>query len=125
VVHGSIFRFEGQVTGFDPYEGPCYRCLFPEPPPPELAPNCAEAGVLGVLPGIVGSLEAVEAIKAVLGVGDPLRGRLLTYDSLAQEFRTLRLRRNPDCPACADPDRVPQLVQYDDACAPAGLVTRG
>ena len=125
VVHGSIFRFEGQVTVFDPYEGPCYRCLFPEPPPPELAPNCAEAGVLGVLPGIIGSLEAVEAIKLVLGIGESLRGRLLTYDSLTQDFRTLRLRRNPQCPACADEDRVPTLVEYDDMCVPAGLVTRG
>ncbi|HSG79026.1 MAG TPA: molybdopterin-synthase adenylyltransferase MoeB [Acidimicrobiia bacterium] len=124
VVHGSIFRFEGQVTVFDPYVGPCYRCLFPEPPPPELAPNCAEAGVLGVLPGIIGSLEAMEAIKLLLGIGDPLTGRLLTYDSLSEEFRTLKLRRSADCPACADEGRVPQLVQYDDACVPAGLVER-
>jgi molybdopterin/thiamine biosynthesis adenylyltransferase/rhodanese-related sulfurtransferase len=124
VVHGSIFRFEGQATVFAPYEGPCYRCLFPEPPPPELAPSCAEAGVLGVLPGIVGSIEAMEAIKLLLGIGDPLTGRLLTYDSLAEEFRTLRLRRNPECPACADESRPPVLVDYDDACRPAGTVAR-
>jgi molybdopterin/thiamine biosynthesis adenylyltransferase len=88
VVHGSIFRFEGQVTVFDPYNGPCYRCLLPEPPPPELAPSCAEAGVLGVLPGIVGSVQALEAIKLLLGLGDPLRGRLLAYDALEQSCRT-------------------------------------
>ncbi len=124
VVHGSIFRFEGQATVFDPYNGPCYRCLFPEPPPPELAPSCAEAGVLGVLPGIVGSLEAMEAIKLLLGIGDPLVGKLLTYDSLSQEFRTLRLHRDPSCPACADEERPPMLVEYDDACTPAGSIAR-
>jgi molybdopterin/thiamine biosynthesis adenylyltransferase/rhodanese-related sulfurtransferase len=124
VVHGSIFRFEGQATVFAPYEGPCYRCLFPEPPPPELAPSCAEAGVLGVLPGIVGSIEAMEAIKLVLGIGDPLTGRLLTYDSLTEEFRTLRLRRDPECPACGDETRPPVLVDYDDACRPAGTTAR-
>jgi molybdopterin/thiamine biosynthesis adenylyltransferase/rhodanese-related sulfurtransferase len=116
VVHGSIFRFEGQATVFRPYAGPCYRCLFPEPPPPELAPSCAEAGVLGVLPGIIGSIQAVETIKLLLGIGEPLVGRLLTYDSLAQEFRTLQVRRDPSCPACADEGRVPVLVDYDDAC---------
>jgi molybdopterin/thiamine biosynthesis adenylyltransferase len=124
VVHGSIFRFEGQVTVFDPYAGPCYRCLFPDPPPPELAPNCAEAGVLGVLPGIIGSLEAMEAIKLLLGIGNPLRGRILMYDSLDEEFRTLTLRRSPACPACADESRVPQLVEYDETCTSPGLVDR-
>jgi molybdopterin/thiamine biosynthesis adenylyltransferase len=124
VVHGSIFRFEGQATVFQPYAGPCYRCLFPEPPPPELAPSCAEAGVLGVLPGIIGSIQAVEALKLVLGIGEPLVGRLLTYDSLAQEFHTLRVRRDPACPACADESRVPVLVEYDDACHPAGSRNR-
>jgi molybdopterin/thiamine biosynthesis adenylyltransferase len=124
VVHGSIFRFEGQATVFEPYDGPCYRCLFPEPPPPELAPSCAEAGVLGVLPGIIGSIEAVEAIKLLLGVGESLVGRLLTYDSLAQEFRTLTLRRDPECPACGDDSHPPRLVDYDDACRPAGTVAR-
>lgn len=124
VVHGAIFRFEGQASVFQPYEGPCYRCLFPEPPPPELAPSCAEAGVLGVLPGIVGSVEAMETIKLLLGIGEPLVGRLLTYDALTEEFRTLKLRRNPECPACADPSMPPQLVEYDQFCIPAGSVAR-
>lgn len=124
VVHGSIFRFEGQATVFHPYQGPCYRCLFPEPPPPELAPTCAEAGVLGVLPGIVGSIQAVEAIKMILGIGRPLVGRLLTYDSLTEDFRVLQVRRDPACPACADENRVPALVEYDDACRFAGSVPR-
>lgn len=116
VVHGAVFRFEGQATVFRPYQGPCYRCLYPQPPPPELAPSCAEAGVLGALPGVIGAIEAVEAIKLLLGMGEPLVGRLLTYDSLTQEFRSLTVRRDPDCPACADPERVPVLVDYDDAC---------
>lgn len=124
VVHGSVFRFEGQATVFLPYRGPCYRCLFPEPPPPGLAPSCAEVGVLGVLPGIIGSIQAAEALKLLLGIGEPLVGRLLTYDALAQEFLTLRVRRNPACPACADESRVPTLVEYDDACRPAGLAPR-
>jgi molybdopterin/thiamine biosynthesis adenylyltransferase/rhodanese-related sulfurtransferase len=124
VVHGSIFRFEGQVTVYDPYNGPCYRCQFAEPPPPELAPSCAEAGVLGVLPGIIGSLQAMEAIKLVLDLGDTLAGRLLTYDGLSQEFLTLNIRRNPDCPACADEDHPPRLVEYDQFCVPAGVVAR-
>jgi molybdopterin/thiamine biosynthesis adenylyltransferase/rhodanese-related sulfurtransferase len=124
VVHGAIFRFEGQVSVFNPYQGPCYRCLFPQPPPPELAPSCAEAGVLGVLPGIVGSIEAMEAIKLLLGIGEPLVGKLLTYDALTEEFRTLKLRRNPDCPACADEERPPAIVEYDQLCTPAGSVPR-
>ena len=124
VVHGSIFRFEGQATVFKPYDGPCYRCLFAEPPPPELAPSCAEAGVLGVLPGIVGSIEAMEAIKLILGIGDPLVGRLLVYDALDEDFRVVRLQRNPDCPACADEEHPPRLVDYDDYCAPGGNVAR-
>lgn len=124
VVHGSIFRFEGQVTIYRPYDGPCYRCQYPEPPPPELAPSCAEAGVLGALPGIVGSIQAVEVIKLLLDIGDDLSGRLLTYDALAQEFWTLRLRRDPGCPACADPDQPPRLVDYDDACRFDGSVSR-
>lgn len=120
VVHGSIFRFEGQVTVYRPYDGPCYRCQFPEPPPLELAPSCAEAGVLGVLPGIIGSIQAVEAIKLIIGIGEGLSGRLLSYDSLTQEFHTLRLRRDPQCPACSDEARPPRLVEYDEACSYAG-----
>jgi molybdopterin/thiamine biosynthesis adenylyltransferase/rhodanese-related sulfurtransferase len=118
VVHGSIFRFEGQVTVFDPYNGPCYRCLVPEPPPPELAPSCAEAGVLGVLCGIVGSLQAVEAVKLLLGLGDPLVGRLLAYDALRQDFRTLRYRRDPDCPACGEAAGEIVIAEYDQLCMP-------
>ncbi len=124
VVHGAIFRFEGQASVFKPYEGPCYRCLFPQPPPPELAPSCAEAGVLGVLPGIIGSIEGMEAIKILLGIGEPLIGKLLTYDALTQEFRHLKLRRNPECPACADEAMPPVIVEYDMACTPAGSVAR-
>jgi len=124
VVHGAVFRFEGQATVFRPYAGPCYRCLFPEPPPPDLVPSCAEGGVLGVLPGIIGSIQAAEALKLLLGIGEPLVGRLLTYDALAQEFLTLRVRRDPECPACADESRVPDLVEYDDTCRPGGLLPR-
>ncbi|MDH3261069.1 MAG: molybdopterin-synthase adenylyltransferase MoeB [Acidimicrobiia bacterium] len=119
VVHGSVFRFEGQASVFSPYAGPCYRCLFPEPPPPELAPSCAEAGVLGVVPGIIGSIQAVETIKLLLGIGAPLVGKLLTYDALDQDFRLLRFRRDPDCPACADEGRLPTIVDYDPLCVPA------
>jgi molybdopterin/thiamine biosynthesis adenylyltransferase/rhodanese-related sulfurtransferase len=118
VVHGSIFRFEGQVTVFHPYEGPCYRCLVPEPPPPELAPSCAEAGVLGVLPGIIGSLEAVEALKLLLGLGEPLVGRLLAYDALEQSFRTFRVRRDPACPACGEDAGDIVIAEYDELCMP-------
>jgi molybdopterin/thiamine biosynthesis adenylyltransferase/rhodanese-related sulfurtransferase len=118
VVHGSIFRFEGQVTVFKPYEGPCYRCLLPEPPPPELAPSCAEAGVLGVLPGIIGSIQALEAIKLILDLGDPLVGRLLAYDALDESFRTFKVRRDPTCPTCG-PDAPPIVIaEYDDLCLP-------
>ena len=123
-VHGSVFRFEGQVTVFwpsrDPDPGPCYRCLYPEPPPPELAPSCAEAGVLGILPGVVGLLEAVEAIKILLGAGDPLVGRLLHYDALAARFTELRQRRNPDCRYCADGAQFPGYIDYQEFCALAG-----
>ncbi len=124
VVHGAIFRFEGQASVFKPYDGPCYRCLFPQPPPPELAPSCAEAGVLGVLPGIIGSIEAMEAIKVLLGIGEPLIGKLLTYDALTQDFRQLKLRRNPECPACSNEDMPPAIVEYDMLCTPAGSVAR-
>jgi molybdopterin/thiamine biosynthesis adenylyltransferase/rhodanese-related sulfurtransferase len=118
VVHGSIFRFEGQVTVFNPYVGPCYRCLIPEPPPAELAPSCAEAGVLGVLPGIVGSLQAVEALKLLLGIGDPLVGRLLAYDALEQSFHTFKLQRDPNCPACGDDAGEIVIAEYDELCMP-------
>ncbi len=118
VIHGSIFRFEGQVTVFNPYEGPCYRCLLPEPPPAELAPSCSEAGVLGVLPGIVGSLQAVEAIKVLLGIGDTLQGRLLAYDALEQSFRTFKVRRDPACPACGPDTGEIVIAEYDDLCMP-------
>ena len=118
VVHGSIFRFEGQASVFNPWVGPCYRCLYAEPPPPELAPSCAEAGVLGVLPGVVGSIQAMEAIKLILGIGETLQGRLLIYDSLEQDFTPFTVARNPECLACGDPDRLPQLVDYDETCRP-------
>ena len=118
VVHGSIFRFEGQVTVFNPYVGPCYRCMIPEPPPAELAPSCAEAGVLGVLPGIIGSIQAIEAIKLLLELGDPLVGRLLTYDALDQSFRTFKVRRDPACPACGDHAEPIVIAEYDDLCMP-------
>ena len=117
VVHGSIFRFEGQVTVFDPYNGPCYRCLLPEPPPPELAPSCAEAGVLGVLPGIIGSIQALETIKLLLDIGEPLRGRLLAYDALEETFRNYKVRRDPNCPACGEGAQI-VLAEYDEHCLP-------
>ena len=117
VVHGSIFRFEGQATVFAPYVGPCYRCLIPEPPPPELAPSCAEAGVLGVLPGIIGSIQAMEAIKVILGLGDPLVGRLLAYDAQEESFRTFKVGRDPSCPACG-PDAEIVIAEYDELCMP-------
>ncbi len=124
VVHGSIFRFEGQVSVFKPYEGPCYRCLLPEPPPPELAPSCAEAGVLGVLPGIVGSLQALEAIKLILGLGDPLVGRLLAYDALEVSFRSFKVRRDPHCPACGEGAQI-VIGEYDDHCLPHAVLADG
>lgn len=117
VVHGSVFRFEGQVTVFKPYDGPCYRCLYPTPPPPALAPSCAEAGVLGVLPGIIGLLQATETIKLLLGIGEPLVGRLLTYDALAGEFNELHLYRDPECEACGAHAHPEDLPTYADVCA--------
>lgn len=120
VVHGSLLRFEAQATVLIPYRGPCYRCLFPEPPPRDMAPSCAEAGVLGVIPGLTGCIQAVEVIKLLLRVGDSLVGRLLVYNALAQEFHSLSVRRDPACPACADPTRPPRLVDYDDACRSSG-----
>ena len=121
LIFGGIFRFEGQVSVFDPYNGPCYRCMLPEPPPAELAPSCAEAGVLGVLPGIIGSIQALEAIKVLLGLGETLNGRLLTYDALEQSFHTFKIRRDPDCPACssgpAGRDSI-VIAEYDELCMP-------
>jgi sulfur-carrier protein adenylyltransferase/sulfurtransferase len=124
VVHGSIYRFEGQVTVFKPHEGPCYRCLFPQPPPPELAPSCAEGGVLGVLPGVIGSIQANEALKLALGIGDPLVGRLLLFDALAAEFSEVALRRDPACPVCGEEPTITEYVDYVEFCsAPRGAVT--
>jgi molybdopterin/thiamine biosynthesis adenylyltransferase/rhodanese-related sulfurtransferase len=117
VVHGSIFRFEGQVTVFDPARGgPCYRCLFPQPPPPELAPSCAEGGVLGVLPGIIGSIQANEALKLVLGRGDSLAGRLLLFDALGTTLDEVTVRRNPECPVCGDHPTITEYVDYVGFC---------
>jgi molybdopterin/thiamine biosynthesis adenylyltransferase/rhodanese-related sulfurtransferase len=119
VVHGSIYRFEGQVTVFKPHEGPCYRCLFPEPPPPELAPSCAEGGVLGVLPGIIGSLQTSEALKLAIGIGEPLIGRLLLFDALTTEFNEVKIDRRPDCPVCGDNPTITEYIDYVEFCAAA------
>jgi sulfur-carrier protein adenylyltransferase/sulfurtransferase len=116
VVHGSIYRFEGQVTVFKPHEGPCYRCLFPQPPPPELAPSCAEGGVLGVLPGIVGSLQASEALKLALGIGESLAGRLLLFDALQTDFSEVTLRRDPNCPVCGEHPTITEYIDYVQFC---------
>jgi sulfur-carrier protein adenylyltransferase/sulfurtransferase len=118
VVHGSIFRFEGQATVFAPYVGPCYRCMIPEPPPAELAPSCAEAGVLGVLPGIIGSIQAMEAIKLLLDLGDPLIGRLLAYDAMEETFRVFKVNRDPECPACGENAGDIVIAEYDELCMP-------
>jgi sulfur-carrier protein adenylyltransferase/sulfurtransferase len=120
VVHGSIFRFEGQATVFAPGSGPCYRCLFPQPPPPELAPSCAEGGVLGVLPGVIGSIQGAETLKLVLGIGDPLVGRLLLYDALAGSFDEVSVPRDPDCPVCGDSPTITEYVNYAEFCAGPG-----
>jgi molybdopterin/thiamine biosynthesis adenylyltransferase/rhodanese-related sulfurtransferase len=120
VVHGSIYRFEGQVTVFKPGDGPCYRCLFPTPPPPELAPSCAEGGVLGVLPGIVGSLQANETIKLLLGIGEPLVGRLLLFDALATEFNEVKLRKDASCPVCGEHPTITEYIDYVEFCTRAG-----
>src|SRR5580700_6786807 len=128
-VYGSIFRFEGQATVFGMPDGPCYRCLYPEPPPPGLVPSCAEGGVLGVLPGIVGSIQAMETIKLILGAGDPLVGRLLLFDALGMKFRELKLKKNPDCPLCGTNRTVTKLIDYEEFCgirgeeAPAAVTT--
>ncbi len=115
-VHGSIFRFEGQATVFDPKNGPCYRCLYPEPPPPGMVPSCQEAGVLGVLPGIIGTIQAIETIKILLGIGKTLTGRLLIFDALKMSFRELKLKKNPQCPLCGDNATIRQLIDYDEFC---------
>ena len=117
VVHGSIYRFEGQVTVFKPNEGPCYRCLFSQPPPPELAPSCAEGGVLGVLPGIIGSIQASETLKLLIGAGDSLQGRLLLFDALATSFDEVSVRRDPDCPVCGEHPTITEYVDSVEFCA--------
>src|SRR5881396_3301674 len=114
--YGSIFRFEGQASVFGTKEGPCYRCLYPEPPPPGLVPSCAEGGVLGVLPGIIGVIQATETIKLILGVGEPLIGRFLTFDALRMKFRELKLRKDPDCPVCGTHPTVTKLIDYEQFC---------
>jgi adenylyltransferase/sulfurtransferase len=119
-VYGSIFRFEGQVSVFHAEHGPCYRCLYPEPPPPGLVPSCAEGGVLGVLPGIIGCLQAMEVIKLILGRGDPLIGRLLLFDALGMKFRELKLRKNPGCPICGDHRTITKLIDYEQFCGIRG-----
>ena len=115
-VYGSIFRFEGQASVFAAEQGPCYRCLYPEPPPPGLVPSCAEGGVLGILPGLVGVIQATEAIKLILGNGEPLIGRLLLVDALSMRFRELKLRKNPECPVCGQNPTVKQLIDYQQFC---------
>src|SRR5579884_3992020 len=119
-VYGSIFRFEGQASVFATKQGPCYRCLYPEPPPPGLVPSCAEGGVLGILPGLVGIIQATEAIKLILGKGDPLIGRLLLVDALGMKFRELKLRKNPDCPVCGTHPTVTKLIDYNQFCGIRG-----
>jgi molybdopterin/thiamine biosynthesis adenylyltransferase/rhodanese-related sulfurtransferase len=120
VVHGSIYRFEGQATVFASGSGPCYRCLFPQPPPPELAPSCAEGGVLGILPGVIGSIQGNEALKLVLGIGRPLIGRLLLYDALEGSFDEVAVRRDPACPVCGDSPTITEYVDYVEFCARSG-----
>ena len=129
-VYGSIFRFEGQASVFAAQDGPCYRCLYPEPPPPGLVPSCAEGGVLGILPGVVGTIQATEAVKLIIGVGEPLVGRFLVYDALRMRFRELKLRKDPDCPVCGDNPTVTELIDYEQFCgvtpaAPAGELSAG
>jgi len=115
-VHGSVLKFEGRVSVFDAAEGPCYRCAYPEPPPPELAQNCADAGVLGVLPGIIGTLQATEAVKLILGIGTPLAGRMLLFDALETKFQELRLQKNPECPVCGKHPTITKLIDYEAFC---------
>ncbi|HZQ05187.1 MAG TPA: molybdopterin-synthase adenylyltransferase MoeB [Anaerolineae bacterium] len=116
LVDGSIFMFEGQATVYDAKHGPCYRCLFPTPPPPGEVPSCQEAGVLGVLPGIIGSIEAIETIKLILGKGEPLIGRLLLFDALAMEFREMKVEKDPNCPVCSEHPTITELIDYEQFC---------
>ena len=116
LIHGSIYRFEGQVTVFKPNSGPCYRCLYPEPPPPGMSPNCQEGGVLGVLAGIIGNLQVVEVLKLILGIGEPLVGKLLIYDALKTEFRNLNLRKDASCPLCGEEPTIKELIDYEEFC---------
>jgi sulfur-carrier protein adenylyltransferase/sulfurtransferase len=124
-VYGSIFRFEGQITIFGYPGGPCYRCLYPEPPPPGLVPSCAEGGVLGVLPGIVGAIQAAETLKLIIGTGEPLVGRLLLFDALAMRFRELKLRKNPECPVCGEHRTIKKLIDYAEFCGIRGEESAG
>jgi adenylyltransferase/sulfurtransferase len=119
-VYGSIFRFDGQASVFYPPQGPCYRCLYPEPPPPGEVPSCAEGGVLGILPGLIGCIQATEAVKLILGKGEPLIGRLVLYDALAMAFREFKVRRNPKCPMCGDRPTITQLIDYEQFCGVRG-----
>ena len=122
-VYGSIFRFEGQASVFAPKDGPCYRCLYPEPPPPGLVPSCAEGGVLGILPGVVGTIQATEAVKLIIGVGEPLINRFMIYDALRMKFRELKLRKDPDCPVCGETPTVTELIDYEQFCGITGAAT--
>jgi adenylyltransferase/sulfurtransferase len=122
-VYGSIFRFEGQASVFATKDGPCYRCLYPEPPPPGLVPSCAEGGVLGILPGVIGTIQATEAVKLIIGVGEPLINRFLIYDALAMKFRQLKLRKDPECPVCGDHPTVTELIDYEQFCGIVSAVT--
>jgi sulfur-carrier protein adenylyltransferase/sulfurtransferase len=123
-VYGSIFRFEGQASVFTFEDGPCYRCLYPEPPPPGLVPSCAEGGVLGILPGVVGTIQATEVVKIILGIGETLKNRLLLYDALGMKFRELKLRRDPDCPVCGDHPTITKLIDYQEFCGVTPMSTQ-
>ncbi len=124
-VYGSIFRFEGQASVFAAPDGPCYRCLYPEPPPPGLVPSCAEGGVLGVLPGIIGTIQATEALKLILKTGEPLVGRLLILDALRMRFREVRLQRDPECPVCGDNPTIRELQDYEQFCGLGPVASHG